>query len=89
MGPDDEEQLVNDGFLKASARESTASPTLVPVGQSVDYKIAVRPQHYRFAAQHRVRLRISGGAKNTLVQPAAVDVKVQTEGSTLDLSGWD
>ncbi len=89
VAPGGEERLVNDGFLKASTRDSKTQPTPVQVGQPVDYAIAIRPQHHRFVAGHRVRLRVSGGPKESLAQPAAVDVEVQTAGSALDLSGWN
>jgi hypothetical protein len=85
----DKETLVNDGFLKASHRTSHTNPEPVPVGQSVEYHIDVRPQHYRFAAGHRVRVRLSGGAKNVLVPAAAVDVTLETgDHATLRLPGF-
>ena len=74
----DKETLVNDGFLKASYRKSDVTPEPAPVGQPVDYQIAIRPQHYRFASGHRLRIRLWGGPKADLVQTPAVDVKVET-----------
>jgi hypothetical protein len=43
----------------------------------IDYKIVVRPQHHRFVAGHKLRLRISGGSRDMLAQPSAVDVTVE------------
>jgi predicted acyl esterase len=74
----DKETFVNDGFLKASHRMSHVTPTPVPAGEVVDYHIVVRPQHYRFAAGHRLRVRISSGTMDALVQPDAVDIEIQT-----------
>jgi uncharacterized protein len=88
----DKEALVNDGFLKASHRNSHVEPEFVQVGTSVDYKIAIRPQHYRFAKGHRVRIRLWGGANNALAQPAPVDVSVETRSTQARkfpaASGW-
>lgn len=76
----DSEVVVNDGFLKASARLPTPA---------ADYTIEVRAQHYRFVAGHRLRLRIWGGASDTVVPVSApVDVEVQTGASRLHISGW-
>lgn len=85
----DKESVVNDGFLKASHRKSHVEPELVPVGVATDYTVAIRPQHYRFAKGHRVRLRVWGGASNALVQPPPVDVTVETgKPSALRLPGF-
>jgi predicted acyl esterase len=77
----DKETLVNDGFLKASHRTSHTSPTPVALAEATDFHIAVRPQHYRFASGHRLRMRLWGGAKDALVQPAPVDVTIETGSS--------
>jgi predicted acyl esterase len=83
------EVFVNDGFLKASHRASHEKPEPVPVGEMVDYKIVVRPQHHRFAAGHQLRLRISGGSRDKLAQPSAVDVTVETgKGAKLTVPGF-
>jgi predicted acyl esterase len=88
--PDGTERVVNDGFLKASHRSSHETPEPVTPGEPVDYEIAVRADHHRFTAGHRVRLRISAGHPGSLVPPAApVDVTVLTgEPSTLRLPGF-
>jgi predicted acyl esterase len=78
------ETLVNDGFLKASHRKSHTTPEPVKAGESTDFHIEVRAQHYRFAAGHRVRLRLTSGLRKNLVQPDAVDVAIET-GSTARL----
>lgn len=88
---DDEnaEVFVNDGFLKASHRTSHARPVTVPPGRALDYHIEIRPQHYRFRAGHRLRIRLWGGPPDTLVQPKPVAVKVETGArSRLRLSGF-
>ncbi|MET0390747.1 MAG: CocE/NonD family hydrolase, partial [Polyangiales bacterium] len=74
----DKETLVNDGFRRASYRDSYTMPTPAPVGEAIDYAIDIRAQHYRFAAGHRVRIRVWGGPKSNVVQPSAVDVTVET-----------
>jgi predicted acyl esterase len=85
----DKETVVNDGFLKASHRNSHMKPEPVPVGDAIDYHIVVRPQHYRFASGHRVRVKLWGGNKDTLEQPAAVDVKLECGSkSKLTLPGF-
>ncbi|MET0340286.1 MAG: CocE/NonD family hydrolase [Polyangiales bacterium] len=93
VGESGAEAFVNDGFLKASHRTSHTAPSPVSPGEALDYRIEVRPQHYRFQAGHRVRARIWGGATDTLVQPSRVDVTVHTgSASTLTLPGfasWD
>jgi hypothetical protein len=83
------EVFVNDGYLKASHRVSHEKPEPVQVGELVDYKIVVRPQHHRFVAGHRLRLRISGGSRDMLVQPSAVDVTLETgNGARLTVPGF-
>jgi predicted acyl esterase len=90
VDPKGVETVVNDGFLKASYRASSVSPTPVKVGEAVDYALTIRPQHYRFVAGHRLRIRLWGGAKDTVVQSSPVEVQVQTgAASTLSLPGWE
>jgi uncharacterized protein len=85
----DKETFVNDGFLKASHRKSHTTPEAVPVGEFLDYHIAIRPQHHRFAAGHRVRVRIWSGPRMDLAQPQAVDVTLETGASArLRLPGF-
>jgi hypothetical protein len=74
----DKETFVNDGFLKASHRTSHITPEPVPVGELINYHIAIRPQHYRFASGHRVRVRIWSGPSQDLAQPQPVDVTLET-----------
>jgi predicted acyl esterase len=74
----DKETFVNDGFLKASHRKSHTTPEPVPVAELVDYHIAIRPQHHRFAAGHRVRVRIWSGPRTDLAQPQPVEVTLET-----------
>jgi predicted acyl esterase len=85
------ETLVNDGFLKASHRDSDATPMPVTPGTAIDSVIPIRAQHDRFVAGHSVRLRISGG-KSTSLAPVAepVDISIQAgSASALYLSpGW-
>jgi predicted acyl esterase len=83
------ETLVNDGFLKASHRTSHTNPEPAPVGQALDYQIEIRVQHYRFAAGHRVRIRLWGGSKDALVQILPIDVTMETgTHATLSLPGF-
>jgi predicted acyl esterase len=83
------ETFVNDGFLKASHRASHTTPSPVPLGEFVDYHIAIRPQHHRFAAGHRVLIRIWSGPRQDLAQPQPVDVTLETGASArLRLPGF-
>jgi predicted acyl esterase len=84
----DKETLVNDGFLKASHRASHTTPEPAPVGEAIDYKLAIRAQHYRFVKGNKLRIRLWGGAKADLVQPAAVDVTLDTAHSRLTLPNF-
>lgn len=86
-----EETLVNDGFLRASHRNSHTTPEPVPPGVAIDYVIAVRADHYRFVAGNSLRIRISGGASMSLVPPEErVEITVATGApSTLHMpEGW-
>ncbi|CUU55067.1 hypothetical protein Ga0074812_104148 [Parafrankia irregularis] len=88
IGPDGKETLVNNGFLRASHRSSSVTPTSVPTGSPVTLTIAIRPDDWQFAAGHRIAVRVSGGASDMLTQNATpVDVTVATGagGSTLTL----
>jgi predicted acyl esterase len=79
VAADDSETLVNDGFLAASHRRSHTDPTPVPVGTSIEYRVAIRAHHYRFRAGSRVRVRVSGGPASKLTAPAApVTVIIET-----------
>jgi len=69
VDPAGAETLVNDGFLKASHRTSHTDPIPVPVGETVEFCVPVRPQHHRFLAGHRVRVRLGGGAPTRLTAP--------------------
>lgn len=91
LGPNDQETLVNDGFLKASHRESDTTPEPVTSGTAIDYVIPIRADHHRFVAGHSLRLRISSGKSDSLVPPAQpVDIAIHTgAASALYLSqGW-
>jgi hypothetical protein len=79
---------VNDGFLRASHRTSHVTPTPVTAGTLTTFAVGIRADHYRFAAGHRIAVRLSGGAADTLTpNPTPVDVAVATgqAGSTLRL----
>jgi predicted acyl esterase len=90
VGVDGREVVVNDGFLKASHRRSHVDPTPVTPSAPSDYEIAVRADDYRFAAGHRVRVRISGGSRGALVPPATpVDITLHVgPASTLRIPGF-
>lgn len=87
---DGSETFVNDGYLAASHRASHVAPEPVESGAIVEYTIPIRPQHHRFAAGHRVRLRISGGPPELLNPPAEpVAVTIHTgPNSHLRLPGF-
>ncbi|MFM2418619.1 MAG: hypothetical protein RL385_3342 [Pseudomonadota bacterium] len=78
------ERFVNDGFLRASHHASHVTPTPVTPNQPAAYAIAIRAQHYRFLAGHRLRIRISGGKSDMLVPSAPVNVSL-TVGATATL----
>jgi predicted acyl esterase len=83
------ETFVNDGYLKASHRSSHTEPSPVPMGQTLDYQIEIRPQHYRFRAGHRLRIQLWGGPADSLVQPTPVEVAVEAgPHSILHLPGF-
>ncbi|SQE00453.1 Peptidase S15 [Parafrankia sp. Ea1.12] len=88
IAPDGTSALVNNGFLRASHRTSHTTPTPAPVGTLITFDLQIRADHYRFAAGHRIAIRLSGGAADTLTpNPAPVDVTVATGtgGSVLHL----
>ncbi|MGF7238987.1 MAG: CocE/NonD family hydrolase [Frankia sp.] len=88
VAPNGRSTFVNDGFLRASHRTSKTDPTPVTAGQVTSFVIPIRAQHYRFAAGHRIAVRISGGAAKTLTPnsaPVDVTVVTGTAGSTLTL----
>ncbi|MEX5635176.1 CocE/NonD family hydrolase [Parafrankia sp. FMc2] len=88
IGPDGTETLVNNGFLRASHRISSVTPTPVPTGAPVTLTVPIRPDDWRFAVGHRIAVRVSGGAPTMLTQnPTPVDVTVATGvgGSSLTL----
>jgi predicted acyl esterase len=83
------ETLVNDGYLKASHRASHTDPIPVPAGDVIDYRVPIRAQHYRFAAGHRVRVRLGGGAAAKLTAPPApVTITLEDGSATLRLPGF-
>lgn len=90
VAADGTENLVNDGFLAASHRASHTDPSPVEPGAQTDYEIPIRAQHYRFAAGHRVRVRVSAGEPGRLVTvDVPVEVTLHVGGpSTLRLPGF-
>jgi predicted acyl esterase len=90
VAPDGTETLVNDGYLKASHRESHSHPTPVPIGTVIEYHVPIRAQHHRFVAGHRVRVRLGGGAPTKLTSPQApVTITLEAAGSmTVCLPGF-
>jgi predicted acyl esterase len=89
VAADGTEQVVNDGFLKASHRRSHEAPEPVEPGRRERYTIRIRAQHHRFAIGHRVRLRLSGASSQTL-EPVKepVDVTIHLDRATLRLPGF-
>lgn len=83
VDPSGEESVVNDGFLKASHRSSHVAPEPVPVGVRTDFDIGIRPDHHRFPAGHRVRVRVSGGPSRLLERPdEPVEITVHLDGAS-------
>jgi len=76
IATDGTELLVNDGFLKASHRRSHAEPEPVLPGKRESYTIKIRANHWRFAAGHRVGLRLSG-APSTMLSPVPEPVVIE------------
>jgi uncharacterized protein len=86
VAPDGSEVVVNDGFLKASHRESDEYLKPVKPGQRTGFDITIRPDHHRFVAGHQVKVRISGGAASALLPnpvPTTVTVHTGPSGSYL------
>ena len=79
VAPDGTAVLVNDGFLKASHKDSHESPSPITPGQSNTYAFKVYPDHWRFVAGHRIRLVLSGGDPGALMPPPPVTVSVATD----------
>ncbi len=88
--PDGSEVPVSSGFLKASHRGSHVIPESVPVGRRQAYTIKIRASHWRFAAGHRVRIRLSGGPSDLLTpvpEPVIVEL-FAGDGATVALPGF-
>ena len=84
VAPDGREKVVNDGFLKASHREADEYLSPLTPGRRTDLDIEIRPDHWRFAAGHQVRVRISGGSASLLTPvttPVTVTVHTGANGS--------
>jgi predicted acyl esterase len=85
------ERVVNEGFLKASHRNSDINPEPVTPGVAIDYRIPVRADHYRFAAGNQLRIRISGGSRKMLEQPTqnvAISLQTGAESVLYLPQGW-
>src|SRR6185503_11857484 len=81
VAPDGGEAVVNDGFLRASHRRSHEHPTPIVPGVRTGYDVVIRPDHHRFVAGHRVKVRLSGGSAAALVptpEPTTVTVHTGT-----------
>ena len=79
IAPDGTITTVNDGFLRASHRESHVTPSPVTPGEPTTFVVEIRADHHRFAAGHRIGLRLSGGAAATVTPNATpVDVTLAT-----------
>jgi predicted acyl esterase len=65
-------------FIYAGEYSPPASRMTTAPAEVVDYHIVVRPQHHRFAAGHRLHVRISSATMDALVQPEPVDVEIET-----------
>ena len=65
VDPAGDETLVNDGFLAASHRRSHTDPEPVVVGETDEYCVSVRADHYRFRGQPRPRPHERRGAGET------------------------
>jgi predicted acyl esterase len=81
VAADGSEAVVNDGFLKASHRESDEIEEPARPGHRTGYDIVIRPDHHRFVAGHRLKVRISGGSAATLLPGAPTTVTVHTGAS--------
>jgi uncharacterized protein len=80
--------VVNDGHLKATHSQSHEYLTPVNPGKKTTFEIPIRPDLWRFAAGHRLSIRISGGAAATFVPvttPVTVTIATGTNGSTVKL----
>jgi uncharacterized protein len=90
VAPDGTTTTVNDGFLRASHRDSHTDPEPLEPDRPTRLVVEIRASHHRFATGHSIGLRISGGAEDTLVpNETPVDVSVDTANgaSTLTLPG--
>ena len=62
VAPDGTSKQVVVGYENASHSRSEAKPTPVPQGEARSYDIKLLPVSYVFAAGHRIRIAIAGGA---------------------------
>jgi predicted acyl esterase len=88
IAPDGSTTVVNDGYLKASHARSHERPAPVMPGRLTTFPITIRPDLWRFVAGHKIGVRISGGAAETLTpvsDPVTVTVATGKDGSTLKL----
>ncbi|MEX5707128.1 CocE/NonD family hydrolase C-terminal non-catalytic domain-containing protein [Parafrankia sp. FMc6] len=72
---------------RCSWARTASSPTPVTAGEPTAFEIGIRPVHHRFAAGHRIGVRVSGGAADVLTPNASpVDVTVSTGPGTSTLA---
>ncbi|MBJ7519293.1 MAG: CocE/NonD family hydrolase [Solirubrobacteraceae bacterium] len=80
---------VNDGWLRVSHRESSATPSRVRAGEDVTLKMEIWPVHRRVPAGAQLVLRVSGGSVTHGVpqpRPVRTDVVTGAGGSSLRLT---
>ncbi|MGY0390666.1 CocE/NonD family hydrolase [Nocardioides sp. WG-D5] len=79
VAPDGKVVAVTDGYLKASHREGHDHEVKVSPGQFNDYEISIRPTHWRFEKEHRLRIAVTSGDVPLLLPDA-------TTGSTVTIA---
>ena len=80
--------FLNEGYLKGSHRLSQEVETPVVPGAVTAFKLKIFPMHWRFAAGHRLRIRIYGGHSTELVPqplPVTTTIALGAGGSTISL----
>lgn len=88
VAPDGTATFLNEGYLKAGHRRSDEHPAAVTPGEVTTFPIRIFPMDWRFAAGHRLRLRIYGGESTELVPepvPVTTTVSLGEGGSTVRL----
>lgn len=88
VAPDGTSSIITSGWLRASHRLSSVTPTPVVAGAVHDFAVPMWPTDWRVHAGHRLRVSVSSGDLASIepnAPPGTVTVMVGTGGSEIDL----